>query len=142
MKIQKLLFNIPMAIFYSITIYTTVTSKNQILFPHSYPKYVEPQDLVIPIPFTPEPIGGLSQGELIGYFWDSTSNNSTLIYPGKAKIDNDKYINVLAIDSKDEKAADQALQNGLVYIGTFMRKNSPIIYHLYGQYLATVVTGD
>ena len=121
---------------------------------------------ITPIPFTPADLSTsttddqANQQEIIGYFWDSKDTDNTLRYPGKARIGNDQYINVVAVDSKnidtseDLDAAtstgknnimDPSQQNNkfkpedLVKLGTFMRKNDQVIYYIYGQYLSTIV---
>lgn len=118
---------------------------------------------VKPIPFTPIGLLTTSQSNSeneIGYFWDSKDTDNTLLYPGKARIGNDQYNNVVAVDSKKVNLYDpdkvtsissnnifdtSSPQNkkfnhgSLVLIGTFMRKNDPVIYYLFGAYLATIV---
>ena len=116
------------------------------------------------VPFTP--IGlfttsdSSSHSNEIGYYWDSKDTDNTLLYPGKARIGNDQYNNVVAVDSKnvknddpdkvtavnDENVLDTSPDankkfdpDSLIRIGTFMRKNDPVIYYLYGAYLSTVV---
>jgi len=116
-----------------------------------------------PIPFTPAitATADIPDDELIGYFWDSIDTDPTLLYPGKARIGNDQYINVVAVDSKliDLKDVNQqetsALSSedilnphkktskfdpgALIYLGTFMKKNDPVVYYVYGEYLSTIV---
>jgi|GEM_PF-2246529 len=119
---------------------------------------------VKPIPFTPIGLmttsGSSHESSDIGYFWDSKETDNTLLYPGKARIGNDQYNNVVAVDSKNVKLNDpdtvtsinsenvfdtSSKQNAkfdpgsLILVGTFMRTNDPIIYYLFGSYLSTVV---
>ena len=120
---------------------------------------------VPPIPFTPADLSTADTNKqynkqgLIGYFWDSKDTDNTLLYPGKARIGNDQFINVVAVDSKiidpndDENAVNtigstnimdptnnkKFHPGSLVKLGTFMRKNDPIIYSVYGEYLSTVI---
>lgn len=80
----------------------------------------------------------------IGYFWDSKDRDNTLLYPGKARIGNDQYINAVAVDSKniignndpnatirisDANIMNQNQENNnkfnpgnLIKLGTFMKK--------------------
>ncbi len=119
-------------------------------------------DGVKPILFTPNEdtiTGDDSNKDQVGYFWDIKDLDKTLTYPGKARIGNSQYINVVAIDSKKlntEGDANSAVSTGsediyhpsdaqkklfddnfLVPIGTFMKPNDPTVYTLLGQYLST-----
>ena len=118
---------------------------------------------VNPIAFTPyEDIatGDDSNQNTIGYFWEVKNPDKALLYPGVARIGNSQYINVVAVDSKNvNKTAnnDSVVSTGsdniynpsptqqkqfddsfLVPIGTFMKKNDPTVYILYGMYQYTV----
>ncbi len=125
------------------------------------------QQNITPIPFTPVDMATTNidnqtkNKNIIGYFWDSKDTENSLLYPGKARIGNDQYINVIAIDSKKiddgsnndkpisidaENIMDTHQQNNrlfkpgsLIKLGTFMKKNDPITYFVYGQYLSTVI---
>lgn len=118
---------------------------------------------VTPIPFKPEyqTTGAMygSDKNRIGYFWNTKDNDPSIIYPGKARIGNDKFINVVLVDSGKVDTTGEAdsfsytnteniydlnsVQNKnfqpdfLVKIGTFIRKG--ITYDLYGQYESTVI---
>ncbi|MBV8660958.1 MAG: hypothetical protein JO129_02335 [Candidatus Dependentiae bacterium] len=116
-----------------------------------------------PITFTPyEDIvtGDDSNKDEIGYFWDIKNPDKALLYPGVARIGNSQYINVVAVNSKNVNTTgnnDSVVSTGsdniyqpsvtqqkqfddsyLVPIGTFMKKNDPTIYVLYGMYQYTV----
>ena len=91
---------------------------------------------VTPIVFTPINLSTEHFPELIGYFWDSTTTDETLLYGGKAKIINDQYINVIAIDAFENPSKYE--EQGLLFLGIFMRQNDPTIYHVYGVYAYTV----
>lgn len=122
-------------------------------------------DNVTPILFTPfEDVvtGDDSSKDAVGYFWPIKDSDKTLHYPGKARIGNSQYINVVAVDSKKvSKIGDsntitytnkediynltpEQQQNMmldltfLVPIGTFMKPNDPTVYTLMGQYLSTL----
>lgn len=120
-------------------------------------------DGVKPILFTPNEdtaTGDDSSKDVMGYYWDIKDPDKTLTFPGKARIGNSQYINVVAIDSKklntigdvgsvtstDEddiyhpSAEIKKLfdDNFLVPIGTFMKPNDTTIYTVLGQYLSTV----
>jgi hypothetical protein len=118
---------------------------------------------VRPIPFKPENGStGVLYGpdkDAIGYFWNIKDNDPSLIYPGKARIGNDHFINVVVVDTKqvdhtgeadsfsytdveniyDQSTAQkQSFHNDfLVKIGTFIHGSK--VYDLYGQYESTVV---
>jgi hypothetical protein len=122
-------------------------------------------DNVKPILFTPfeDPTtGDDSNKDVVGYFWPIKDPNKTLHFPGKARIGNSQYINVVAVDSKkvgntgdsniisytDQedlyKLGPQQKQNldqiltFIIPIGTFMKPNDPTVYTLLGQYVSTV----
>lgn len=122
-------------------------------------------DNVKPILFTPfEDVvtGDDSNKDAVGYFWPIKDSDKTLHYPGKARIGNSQYINVVAVDSKkvskigdsntitytnqediynltdDQKKQVEQDLTFLVPIGTFMKPNDPTVYTLMGQYLSTV----
>lgn len=115
-----------------------------------------------PIVFAPAD-GVISNGQgdtpLIGYFWDIHDPDNSYMYPGKARIGNDQYVEVTAVDSTkvdtrddvdrtistastnllaDVPSSDVFDPGFLTHIGTFMKKNDPTIYYLYGRYLSTV----
>jgi len=112
-----------------------------------------------PITFTPASFStqdGEPDKNLIGYFWDLQDKDEFLIYPGKARIGNDQYINVMILNSKnvdtsDTDDADIDAQNilkpqndphklnpqDLPQIGTFMKNGE--VYKVYGQYTSTVL---
>jgi len=118
---------------------------------------------VQPLPFKPEyqATGTMygSDKNMIGYFWNTKDNDPSIIYPGKARIGNDQFINVVIVNSEKVDQTGQAdsfsythieniynlksAQNKnfqsdfLVKIGTFIRKG--ITYDIYGQYMATVI---
>ena len=119
-------------------------------------------DHVKPILFTPNEdtaTGDDSNENQMGYFWPIKDMDKTITYPGKARIGNSQYINVVAIDSKklntvgdsnyvsDTNKEDLFNQSPeikkifdddyLVPIGTFMKPNDTTIYTLLGQYLST-----
>jgi hypothetical protein len=118
---------------------------------------------VEPIVFTPyEDVvtGDDSNKDAIGYFWDIQNPDKALLYPGVARIGNSQYINVVVVNSKNvnttanndsvvSTGSDNIYQpsptqqkqfddNFLVPIGTFMKKNDPTVYVLYGMYQYTV----
>lgn len=120
-------------------------------------------DNVKPILFTPneDPVtGDDSNKDLKGYFWTVTDPDKTITYPGKARVGNSQYINVVAIDSKNLNQVGDSNHisytdkedifnpspetkklfddNFLVPIGTFMKPNDTTVYTLLGQYLSTV----
>lgn len=120
-------------------------------------------DGVKPILFTPNEdtaTGDDSSKDVLGYYWDIKDPDKTLTYPGKARIGNSQYINVVAIDSKTLNTiggvvsvtlTDEAdiyhptaqikelFDDGFIIpIGTFMKPNDPTVYTLLGQYLSTV----
>jgi len=120
-------------------------------------------DHVKPILFTPneDPVTGDDDNKDVkGYFWTVTDPDKTITYPGKARIGNSQYINVVAIDSKKlntvgdsnyvsytdkEDLFNQSPEikklfddDYLVPIGTFMKPNDTTVYTLLGQYLSTV----
>jgi hypothetical protein len=103
-----------------------------------YPSLPNPNNRqdVTPIAFTPINLSTEHFPELIGYFWDSTTTDETLLYGGKAKIINDQYINVIAVDAFENPSKYE--EQGLLFLGIFMRQNDPIIYHVYGVYAYTV----
>jgi hypothetical protein len=156
----------------------TIIMINQNLFPNAptaiyYPTYQDAPgyntptknhkfDNVKPILFTPHEdtvTGDDSNKDQVGYFWNIKDPDKTLSYPGKARIGNSQYINVVAIDSKTlntigdsnsvtstgtediyhPSAAEKKLfdDSFLVPIGTFMKPNDPTVYTLLGQYLST-----
>ncbi len=90
------------------------------------------------IVFTPVNLTTEHFPEIIGYFWDSTTTDETLLYGGKAKIVNDQYINVIAIDAYENPRPYE--EQGLILLGIFMRHHDPKIYHVYGVYVYTVAT--
>lgn len=118
---------------------------------------------VKPIPFKPEDLStGTRYGSdknMIGYFWNTKDDDPSIIYPGKARIGNDQFINVVIVDSKKVDTTGQeddfaythieniynlnSKQNKnfqsdfLVKIGTIIRNG--ITYDLYGQYQSTVI---
>lgn len=121
---------------------------------------------VKPIAFKPEyqTTGAMygSDKNMIGYFWNTKDNDPSIIFPGKARIGNDKFINVVLINSQkidhtgqDDDFAYTNIENiynlnskqnknfqpdFLVRIGTIIRNG--ITYHLYGQYESTVIPDD
>jgi hypothetical protein len=120
-------------------------------------------DNVKPILFTPNEdtvTGDDSNENQKGYFWTVTDPDKTITFPGKARIGNSQYINVVAIDSKklntvgdsnytsstdEEDLFNQSPEikklfddNYLVPIGTFMKPNETTVYTLLGQYISTV----
>lgn len=130
---------------------------------YNTPEHDRRFDGITPTLFTPfENVvtGDDSNKNEVGYFWPIKDSDKTLLYPGKARIGNSQYINVVAVDSKSINTAgdsntsistgqediyhpNPALQkvfddNFLVPIGTFMKSNDPTIYTLYGQYMSTV----
>ncbi|MBP6869827.1 hypothetical protein KBC04_03020 [Candidatus Babeliales bacterium] len=118
---------------------------------------------VQPLPFKPEyqTTGAMygSDKNMIGYFWNTKDNDPSIIYPGKARIGNDQFINVVIMNTgKIDQTGESdsfsytnieniynlnSAQNKnfqpdfLVRIGTFIRKG--ITYDIYGQYMATVI---
>lgn len=143
---------------------------NTSFFSPEAPGYNTPDDDpkfngVKPITFKPE---NLSTGKLshtdqdedtIGYFWNIQDTDPTLLYPGKARIGNEQYINVVVVDSGkvnhtgdaddvgftgieniyQPTASDQQQFNNdsLVKIGSFINRGK--LYDLYGQYMATII---
>jgi len=96
----------------------------------------------------------------VGYYWDAPDpHDHALQYTGKARIGNSRYINVVAVNANNISTvgdADSITSTGnyniyqppateqkkfdsqyLVPIGTFMKKNDPTIYKLFGQYETT-----
>jgi len=119
---------------------------------------------VTPILFTPEEdviTGDDSNKEQYGYFWDIQDHDSDQQFPGKARIGNSQYIDVVAVDAKNisttgdendlqytdsqdiyhQKLSEKNKFNPqyLVKIGTFMKKNNPTVFVLFGRYLATIM---
>lgn len=117
-----------------------------------------------PILFTPYEdtvTGDDSNEKQYGYFWDIKVRDKSLTYPGKARVGNSQYINVVAVDSKNINTTgdsasvvsigtddiynpsvtqqQQFQDDYLVQIGTFMKKNDPTVYILYGMYQYTVI---
>jgi len=115
-----------------------------------------------PIPFTPFNITSDDNShnkDFIGYFWDSKETDETLIYCGKARIENDQFINAMVVDTAkidtniennpnvlkrcinifDAQTLDNNKFNPgeLPQIGSYMKNG--IIYNVYGQYLSTIV---
>ncbi len=120
-------------------------------------------DNVKPILFTPneDPVTGDDSNKNVkGYFWTVTDPDKTITFPGKARVGNSQYINVVAIDSKklnkigdsdhvsytdkeniyhpSQKVKKLFDDNFLIPIGTFMKPNDTTVYTLLGQYLSTV----
>jgi len=138
-------------------------------FSHDAPGYNLPDDdprfhNVKPILFTPEEdviTGDDSNQQQYGYFWDIQDFDMDQQFPGKARIGNSQYINVVAVDAskinnsgdasdlidtgvKDlyhQSSKEKKLFNPqyLVRIGTFMKKNDPTVYALFGRYVATIM---
>jgi len=73
-------------------------------------------------------------GEL-GYYWDSKSTDIALLHPGRAKIGDENFINVMTVDAHNT-SYDPGFLN---YLGNFSRQNDPIVYFLYGAYVDTTV---
>ena len=119
---------------------------------------------ITPILFTPEEdtvTGDDSNKEQYGYFWDIQDHDSDQQFPGKARIGNSQYIDVVAVDAKNISTTGDAndLQDTdsqdiyhtktsekqkfnpqyLVKIGTFMKKNNPTVFVLFGRYFATIM---
>ena len=114
-----------------------------------------------PIIFTPvnRSTGNNNEdAETIGYFWEirptpniphkTSSDISPVVFPGKARINNDQFINVIAYDAtkintSEHQDLDPTIINNilnpgaLTMIGIFRKNN--IMYHLYGQFYAPVI---
>ena len=175
MKYKKQIFFILCLTIFStqkITIfagYPAVDVHNTILHP-SYPTYNDYKETantdpdIQPIPFTPAALSTTDTDNfgkvLIGYYWNSKDSDNSLLYPGKARIGNDQFINVVAVDSKSVSTSsydpslivDTGATNvyapkdtkmfdpgALVKLGTFMKKNDPVVYSVYGEYLSTII---
>jgi len=119
---------------------------------------------VQPILFTPEEdviTGDDSSKDQYGYFWDIKDSANDQQFSGKARIGNSQYIDVVAVDAKNinTKGDENDLTSTdkqdlyhksfeekkkfnpqyLVKIGTFMKKNNPTVYVLFGRYFATIM---
>ena len=167
--------------FINLAIIGSIILSNAILLPInadntiSYPTYKDTPgyntpvkdhkfDNVTPILFTPfEDVvtGDDSNKNQVGYFWPIKDPDRTLHFPGKARIGNSQYINVIAVDSKkvskigdadtivdinkeniynptpEEKQEIEQDLTFLIPIGTFMKLNDPTIYTVMGQYVST-----
>lgn len=118
---------------------------------------------VQPILFTPDEdaiTGDDSDKNKVGYFWDVKDTDTDLQFPGKARIGNSQYINVVAVPANQVNTtgdSDSVISSSsediyhpssaekkkfdpqyLVKIGTFMKKNNPTVFVLFGRYLSTV----
>lgn len=150
-------------------LFSVIRYEDMSQFSTTAPGYNKPDDDpkfhgVQPILFTPEEdvvTGDDSNKNQVGYFWDVKDDQNDLQFTGKARIGNSQYINVVAVDAKninttgdaydlistDEKnlyhpsAAEKKKFDPqyLVKIGTFMKKNDPTTYILFGRYLATIM---
>ncbi|MGZ6250729.1 MAG: hypothetical protein ACXWL2_01760 [Candidatus Chromulinivorax sp.] len=98
---------------------------------------------------------------LTGYFWNIPDTDNSFLYPGKARIGNDQYINVVAVDAKmvdnsdnpdvtvaiDSHNVNDIKQQSnkkfhpdpLVQIGTFIKQKDGTVYILFGAYEKTVI---
>jgi len=119
---------------------------------------------VKPILFTPEEdtvTGDDSNKNQYGYFWDIKDTDNDRQFTGKARIGNSQYIDVVAVDAKnvstsgDENDLISTDQQDIYHqtaqekkkfnpqyltkIGTFMKKNDPTVYVLFGRYFATIM---
>jgi len=84
------------------------------------------------------PIIGIATGA-VGYYWDANMTDITLTHSGRAKIQDDEFINCIAVD-----ATNTSYDPGyLDLIATFERldpiSNNPIFYNVYGAYLDTII---
>jgi len=119
---------------------------------------------VQPILFTPEEdivTGDDSNKDQYGYFWDIKDSSNDQQFSGKARIGNSQYIEVVAVDAKNinttgdaddltstdtqdiynKNSQDNKKFNPgyLVKIGTFMKKNNPTVFVLFGRYASTIM---
>ena len=94
-----------------------------------------------------------------GYFWDMKNHNDKLQYGGIARIEQERYVNVVAVDAKTASARNQTTTMNaqtdaakgknnsfdpgyLVYLGTFYGKQNGKKYYLYGRYANTIIPVD
>lgn len=119
---------------------------------------------VQPILFTPEEdvvTGDDTNKDQYGYFWDIKDSDNDQQFTGKARIGNSQYIDVVAVDAQNISTTGDANDltstdqqdlyktnpaekkkfnpQYLVKIGTFMKKNNPTVYVLFGRYLSTIM---
>jgi len=83
------------------------------------------------------PIIGIGTGA-VGYYWDADMTDITLTHSGRAKIQDDNFINCIAVDATNKNYDPGYLD----LIATFERldpvTNQPIFYNVYGAYLNTI----
>lgn len=153
---------------YVQTISNTISYQDTSAFSKDAPGFNSPDpdpkfNNVKPILFTPDEdvvTGDDSNKKEVGYFWNVKDSDNDLQFTGKARIGNSQYINVVAVDANNINKSDdtntviststediyhpsatekkQFDPQFLVKIGTFMKKNDPTVYVLYGRYLATI----
>lgn len=97
---------------------------------------------------------------IVGYYWDLKNNDDKLQYGGVARVEQDRYVSVIAVEASrvsDENltgvATDtpkdlQRHNNGkfnpgyLIYFGTFIGEQDGKTYYLYGRYVNTLLPID
>jgi|GEM_PF-2095511 len=96
---------------------------------------------------------------ILGYFWDMKNSNDKLQYGGIARVEQERYVNVVAIPSDKVSRKNQTetmnAQNDaqkaksghfdpgrMPYIGTFYGKLDGKKYYLYGRYVNTIMPVD
>ena len=152
-----------------IAISNTITYEDTGVFSKDAPGYNFSYDDprfhgIQPILFTPEEdalTGDDSNKNQYGYFWDIKDSDNDQQFSGKARIGNSQYIDVVAVDAKNinttgdaddltstdtqdlyhSNPAEKKKFNPqyLTKIGTFMKKNNPTVYVLFGRYFATIM---
>lgn len=70
-----------------------------------------------------------------GYFWDKSNPDITAEYQGTARINQERFINVIPVDSQDQDFDTESR----IYLGTLYNQQDHKTYYLYGQYTTDVI---